>query len=399
MATERIEFTNAKGVALAGALELPPGRVRGAALFAHCFTCTKQSRAATRITRALAQIGIATLRFDFTGLGGSDGDFAHGGFASDVGDVISGAAFLEERFGEGVLLIGHSLGGAAVLAAAQHVSHVHAVATIGAPSDVPHVLEQFSGDLAAIERDGEGDVEIAGRPFRIGRSFIESVRGADVLSAVRAMKQPLLIMHAPTDEVVSVDHARKLYEAAFHPKSFVSPDDADHLMVRDRDAVYAASVIAAWAERYLPAAEPRAPEEGVLAEMGHGKFGTQLYAGSHAWVADEPKSYGGEDLGPTPYDMLNAALATCTVMTMKMYADRKKLPLTRAEVIVTHERNHADDCEQVMEEDDMPTQALYKQIRLGGDLTAEQHAKLLEIAEKCPVNRTLKGKLHIHMKE
>lgn len=399
MATERIEFENNNGVKLAGALELPPGAVRGAALFAHCFTCTSRSRAATRITRALARVGIATLRFDFTGLGGSDGDFANGGFASDVEDVVSAARFLRERFGSGLLLIGHSLGGAAVLAAAGRVvGGVDAVATIGAPSDVPHVLGQFHGDLDAIERDGEGEVEIAGRPFRIGRGFIESVQRADVLGAVRKLKRPLLIMHSPVDEIVSVEHARTIYDAAFHPKSFVSLDDADHLMVRDRDAHYAAGVIASWAERYLPEAEPRAPEDGVLVQSGHGKFGTQVYAGSHAFVADEPKSYGGEDMGPTPYDLLLAALGACTSMTIRMYAERKALPLEGVEVLLTHERDHAEDC-QAMVEDGMQLQAIFKTIRLTGDLSDEEREKLYEIAEKCPVNKTLTGELHIHRRE
>lgn len=397
MATERIEFESARGVKLAGALELPPGAVRGAALFAHCFTCTKQSRAATRITRALAGIGIATLRFDFTGLGGSDGDFANGGFASDVDDVVSAARFLQNRFSGGLLLIGHSLGGAAVLVAAGRIEGVDAAATIGAPSDVPHVLDQFHGDLNAIERDGEGEVEIAGRPFRIRRGFIESVREADLLGAVRSLKRPLLIMHSPVDEIVAVDHARKLYEAAFHPKSFVSLDDADHLMVRDRDAGYAAGVIASWAERYLPAAEPRAPETGVLVESGHGKFGTQVYAGSHAFVADEPKSYGGEDQGPTPYDLLLAALGTCTSMTIRMYAERKGLPLDEVAVLLEHEGDHAKDCEVV--EDGAQLQAIYKTIRLAGELSEEEREKLYEIAEKCPVNRTLTGELHIHRRQ
>ncbi|MGB3721665.1 MAG: bifunctional alpha/beta hydrolase/OsmC family protein [Pacificimonas sp.] len=398
MATTRIEFENAKSVKLAGALELPPGRIRGAALFAHCFTCTAKSRGATRISRALARVGIATLRFDFTGLGGSEGDFANGGFMSDVDDIVSAAAWLKdwcpEDVGEGLILVGHSLGGAAVLAAAHKIPHVDAIATIGAPADVPHVLERIDGDLDAILQKGEGEVNISGRPFTIGAGFIDSVRDTDLLASVAKLRQPLLILHSPVDNIVGVENARALYEAARHPKSYVSLDDADHLMLKERDAHYAASVIAAWAERYLPPAA-EADSSGVVVETGHGKFGTQVTAGAHSWVSDEPKSYGGEDAGPTPYDHLLAALGTCTAMTLKFYAEREGIPMTSARVTLTHERDHVHDSEHAADEDEA-MQAIYRKIELSGDLTDKQRAQLMVIADRCPVHKTLEGELHVH---
>ncbi len=296
--------------------------------------------------------------------------------------------------GDGLILIGHSLGGAAVLAAAHRIPHVDAIATIGAPADVPHVLDRIEGDLDAIRRDGEGQVDIGGRPFTIGAKFIDSVKDADLLEGVAKLRKPLLIMHSPVDNIVGVENARALYEAAKHPKSYVSLDDADHLMLKERDAAYAANVIAAWAERYLPPAA-EAHEEGVVAETGHGKFGTQVHAGAHSWTADEPKSYGGDDSGPTPYDHLLAALGTCTAMTLKFYADRENIPMIRARVSLTHERNHAHDSEHAHEKGSA-MQAIHRRIELFGDLSAAERAQLMAIADRCPVHKTLEGELHVH---
>ncbi|RZV34122.1 MAG: alpha/beta fold hydrolase [Sphingomonadaceae bacterium] len=399
MPTEKITINTEAGHELSGALELPTGLVRGAALFAHCFTCTKQSKAAVAVTRALAREGIATLRFDFTGLGGSEGDFGRAGFKSDIEDLIASARALCGRFGDGILLVGHSLGGAAVLAAAGMMGRgkVAAVATIGAPSDVPHVLENVQGDLAAIERDGEGEVTIAGRAFRLSKDFIDKTREVELLEQVKALRAPLLICHSPTDEIVGIDHASQLFGAAKHPKSFISLAGADHLLTGAQDAQFAASVIASWAHRYLPMKDDwPMPEEGVIVRTGHGKFGTEVHTRSHRFVADEPTSYGGDDTGPTPYDLLNAALGTCTAMTMKMYADRKGLPLDGVSVHVTHERKHDEDHGHAMEKG-TEIQALNRVILIrGGDLTAEDRAKLIEIADKCPVHKTLESHLHIH---
>ncbi|QKG71556.1 bifunctional alpha/beta hydrolase/OsmC family protein [Erythrobacter mangrovi] len=401
MPTETLSIPTGRGHVLAGSLEMPTGLVRGAALFAHCFTCTKQSRAAIEVSRALARAGIAALRFDFTGLGASEGEFGRAGFAVDVSDLIDAANALCDRFGDGILLVGHSLGGAAVLSAAGILpkGRIAAVATIGAPADVPHVLLNIKGDLAAIERDGEGEVTIGGRPFKIGRDFLQQTRDVDLVDQVAALRLPLLICHSPTDQIVGIEHASKLYGAARHPKSFLSLVGADHLLLDDSDARFAARIIEVWAERYMPLkADWPMPEDGVVIRTGHGKFGTEVHTSTHRFVADEPLSVGGDDSGPTPYDLLNAALGTCTAMTMKMYADRKGWALEGVTVEVRHEREHEshDDHAMAMAAGER-LQALYRTITIrGGTLDDEQRAKLIEIADKCPVHRTLEGELHIH---
>ena len=401
MPTEPITIRTAAGHDLTGSLELPTGLVRGAALFAHCFTCTRNSKAAVAVARALATEGIATLRFDFTGLGGSGGDFGRAGFAVDVADLVAAAQELLERFAQPILLVGHSLGGAAVLAAADELGfdHIAAIATIGAPSDVPHVLENIRGDIEAIRKDGSGEVTIGGRAFTLGREFIEKVENVDLLAEVARLRKPLMFLHSPTDTVVGIEHAGALFQAAKHPKNFVSLEGADHLLLQEEDATFAANVIAAWAGRYLPLRDDwPMPEEGIVACTGHGKFGTEVHTSSHRFIADEPTSYGGDDSGPTPYDLLNAALGTCTAMTIKMYADRKEWPLEGVSVHVTHERNHAEECDHAEAmADGRKLQSLNRAITIRGDeLDEEQRAKLMAIADKCPVHRTLEGELHIH---
>ncbi|MBO6945947.1 bifunctional alpha/beta hydrolase/OsmC family protein [Altererythrobacter sp.] len=399
MPTESLKITTSEGHELSGALEMPTGLVRGAAVFAHCFTCTKQSKAAKAVSQALAREGIASLRFDFTGLGASGGEFGRAGFASDVEDLIASAQYLIERFDCQILLVGHSLGGAAVLAVAADLDRekVAAVATIGAPSDVPHVLHNIKGDLDEIEREGEGDVTIGGRPFKLSKQFLDKTREVDLVQRIKGLRTPLMIMHSPTDDIVGIEHASNLFEAAKHPKSFVSLAGADHLLLNEADAQFAAQMIAAWAGRYLPQKEALPiPEEGVVVQTGNGKFGTEVHTVSHRFVADEPISYGGDDTGPTPYDLLNAALGICTAMTMKMYADRKKWPFEGTRIHVTHERDHAEDCGHILDEN-VQVQALNRKIEILGDsLDDEQRAKLIEIADKCPVHRTLEGHLHIH---
>lgn len=399
MPTEQFAITTPAGHRLSGALEMPTGLVRGAALFAHCFTCTKQSKAAVEVTRALARHGIATLRFDFTGLGASEGEFGRAGFASDVDDLTASVEALCARFGDGLLLVGHSLGGAAVLAAAHSLANgkIAAIATIGAPSDVPHVLHNIQGDLAAIEREGEGEVSIGGRAFNLSKDFLDRTREVALLDQVAALRVPLMICHSPTDQIVGIEHASALFGAAKHPKSFMSLAGADHLLTEAADARFAASVIANWAERYLPMkSDWPMPEDGVIACTGHGKFGTEVHTRSHRFIADEPRGVGGDDSGPTPYDLLGAALGTCTAMTMKMYADRKGLPLDGVSVHVTHQRNHAEDLDHAVE-NGAAVQALHRKIEIRGEgLSADDRSKLLEIADKCPVHRTLEGHLHIH---
>jgi putative redox protein len=399
MPTEKIAVTTAAGHELSGSLELPTGLVRGAALFAHCFTCTSQSKAAIAVARALAREGIACLRFDFTGLGGSGGEFGRAGFATDVEDLVAAGRYLADRFGDKILLVGHSLGGAAVLAAADDLGfdRVAAVATIGAPSDVPHVLRRIEGDLDAVRAGNTATVSIGGRPFELSREFLDRVEAIDLLAEVARLRVPVLFLHSPTDDLVGVENASALFQAALHPKSFVSLAGADHLLLDARDAEFAATVIAGWSTRYLPLRDDwPMPEEGVVVRSGHGKFGTEVHTRAHRFVADEPRSYGGDDSGPTPYDLLLAALGTCTAMTMRLYADRMGWPLEGTTIRLSHERDHEEDCEHALDGEDGQIQALHRRIAVRGPLDDDQRRRIVAIADKCPVHRTLEGHLHIH---
>jgi putative redox protein len=404
MRAERFDFPNSRGHQLTGLLESPVGEPSAYALFAHCFTCSKDSRAAKRIAGALAARGIAVLRFDFTGLGSSEGDFANTDFSSNVEDLVAAADHLRLVRRAPSLLIGHSLGGAAVLAAAGRIPEVDAVATIGAPSDPGHVANLFGDRLAEIRERGEGEVVLAGRAFCIRREFLDDISEQNLLAEVARLRTPLLILHAPGDQVVSVDSASRIFGAARHPKSFVSLDDADHLLTRRRDAVYAADVIAAWSERYIattdnttapgpgPGDGPRAVE---VSETGMGTFQQTVTTGPHHLIADEPVDVGGLDTGPSPYDLLLAALGACTTMTLRMYADRKALPLNRVSVRLQHSTIHASDCESC-ETRQGKIDRIDRVITLEGDLDDAQRTRLLEIADKCPVHRTLHSEVQIN---
>lgn len=397
--TDRVEFPGSQGAPLAARLERPPGRPRAFALFAHCFTCSKDVRAASRIARALAARGVATLRFDFTGLGGSGGDFANTTFRSNVEDLVRAADWLRETHGAPALLVGHSLGGSAVLAAAERVPEARAVATLGAPSDPGHVTKFLEPAREALEREGEAEVEIAGRSFRVRRELLEDLASARLEPRIRGLRRALLVLHSPLDAVVGVEHATRIFTAARHPKSFVSLDDADHLLSRAGDAEYAAEVIAGWAARYLPAEpEAEAPEAGegevVVAEGGDGRLAQVVRAGRHALAADEPVAAGGDDSGPTPYGLLLAALGACTSMTLRLYAERKGLPLERVSVRLRHEKVHARDCEEC-ETRSGRVDRIEREIALEGALDGDARARLLEIADKCPVHRTLHSEVRI----
>lgn len=378
---DSFEFPGADGRQLVGRLESPSGRVRGWSLFAHCFTCGKDNLAAVRIARTLAAQGIGALRFDFTGIGESDGAFSETSFASNVEDIVAACNAMAEHGWPVTLLIGHSLGGAAVLAAAGQCKTVRAVATINAPYDVAHALEQFSpDDLQAIERGGSAEVRLADRPFRVGKALIDSLRMQDQGKRIATLRRPLLILHAPTDTTVSLDHATQIYAAARHPKSFLSLDKADHLLTRKEDAARAAGLIAAWADAYVEPAPGKDPPADVEAfETGKGKFQLQLQTGKHQLIADEPASFGGLDSGPSPFQLLGSALASCMTMTVRLYADQKGWPVKRIRTGVGHTR----------ELDQTPRDRFDVRITFEGDLDADQRKRMLEIAGKCPVHRAL----------
>lgn len=383
MPTQAFDFTGAEGQHLAGMLDLPEGPVSSYALFAHCFTCTKSSLAAVRLSRALTALGYGVLRFDFTGLGQSGGDFGDSSFSGSISDLIAAAEAMRAAGRPASLLIGHSLGGAAVLAAAGRIADVKAVATIGAPADVEHVMGLFADGLDTLRKEGEAEVQIAGRPFKLRQSFIDDLASYDQAERIRALRKPLLILHSPQDKVVGIDNATAIYRAAFHPKSFVSLDGADHLLTDSKDSDFVATIVAAWASRYLaspgPARSDTQAGDVMVTETGEGAFQVEVVAGGVRFLADEPREVGGLGSGPTPYDLLAAGLGACTAMTLRLYARGKGLPLDRVSVRVGHSRRR----------DAEPADLFTRRLRIEGALTGEQRQRLAEIAARCPVHRTL----------
>ncbi|MDZ7645265.1 MAG: bifunctional alpha/beta hydrolase/OsmC family protein [Woeseiaceae bacterium] len=392
-----VTFENAAGVRLGGVLDRPDGTPRAAALFAHCFTCSKDLKAAHRIARSLVDAGMAVLRFDFTGLGHSEGEFADSNFSTNIADLVDAARWMESEVGGPALLVGHSLGGTAVLAAAADIPSVRAVATIAAPADPRHVRRLLGDAVDTIEEQGVAQVDLGGRPFTIRRQFVDDLERHDLAADVAALGRPLMILHSPRDVIVDIDNASELFMAARHPKSFLSLDPADHLLSDEADARYAGAVLAAWAGRYVdtqPAAERPADESAVTATTPAGGFRTAVMAAGHELTADEPASVGGTGLGPSPYDLLSAALASCTTMTLQMYAKHKKLPLDSAEATVTHDKVHASDCDDC-ETREGRIDEFTRDIRLKGALDDKQRQRMLEIADRCPVHRTLHGEIRV----
>jgi len=395
MPTERFTFAGHGGAELAARLDLPEGQHLATALFAHCFTCSKDIHAARRISARLAGAGIAVLRFDFTGLGNSGGEFENTTFTSNIHDLRRAAEALSDRGMAPSLLIGHSLGGAAVLATARSLDSVKAVVTIGAPFDPGHVTANFGDALDRIKAEGAAEVNLGGRPVRIGRDFVEDVQAEGLEGEISKLNRALLVLHAPRDKVVGIENAAEIFGAAKHPKSFVTLDDADHLISGGDDAEYAAEVIAAWAARYLdlrPSAPPPGAPEGVVrvSEANPEGFLQDINAGPrHHALADEPEAYGGTDRGMSPYGFLSAGLGACTSMTIRMYARRKGWPLSHVRVDVSHDKVHAQDAEMAKDAKDAKADKFTRVITLEGDLDADQRSRLLEIADRCPVHRTL----------
>ena len=404
MSFETIQFENAGGEMLSGRLDRPlEGAPLAYAIFAHCFTCSKQTRAVAAVSRALTQRGVAVLRFDFTGLGDSQGDFAETTFSSNVEDLVRAADYLGSRYVAPEILVGHSFGGTACLKAAARLPGIKAVATIGAPFDPSHVRHLLSDARDAIERDGEASVTLAGRPFRIKRQFLEDLDRTDMANTLPQLKRALLVLHSPVDDTVGIDNAAQIYRAARHPKSFISLDTADHMLSNPTDADYAGSVIAGWAARYIQGRDSSqrsaaTGEHRAIARLeGHG-FQTQITAGDHHLTADEPADVGGTDSGPTPYDLLVAALGACTAMTLRMYADRKRWPLDAVTVALSHGKIQASDC-AACETTTGQVDQIQRRIMIDGVLDAQQRRRLMEIADRCPVHRTLKGEIDIITEE
>ncbi len=402
---QRVTFSSATGIPLAGWLDLPDDDPTTVALFAHCFTCGKDSHAATRISRGLTGRGIAVLRFDFTGLGESAGEFADTTFCSSIEDLVAAADYLRKNGGAPRLLVGHSLGGAAVLAAAERIPEVTAVVTIGAPSDPSHIAHLLADTASEIHARGEADVRIGGRSFRVGREFLSDIAEQPQARRIAHLGAALLVLHSPQDTVVGVDNARRIYQAARHPKSFISLDGADHLLADPADSGYAAEVIAAWAARYLPkdaavtvqpavvgpVRDDSVPDGAVdVAWAGGGRYRQAVRTSTHDWIIDEPVSVGGNDAGPNPYDQLLAALGACTSITLRMYADRKGWPLQHVSVRLQHDRIHAKDCADCATSTGTLTR-IRRDIRLDGPLTADQRQALMSIADRCPVHQVLRS--------
>jgi len=400
MRSERFNFPNATGEQLAATLDLPLGKPTAYALFAHCFTCGKDNLAAKRIAERLTFHGIAVLRFDFTGLDASEGEFANTHFSSNVDDLVAAADHLRKTHDAPAILIGHSLGGAAVLAASHRIPEARAVVTIAAPYDPGHVAGLFKEQVETIRAQGEVEVELAGQPFHIRREFLDDVAERKLDACLATLRKALLVFHSPTDELVGIYNASHIFGAAKHPKSFVSLAGADHLLSSKGDAVYVANVIAAWADRYLDRPEVMTEaevEEGlVLVRETHGgKFQQEILIGPHRLLADEPVKLGGLDSGPGPYDYLLAGLGACTSMTIRLYADFKKIPLKNVSVRLNHEKKiHTKDCEDC-ENKVTKVDHIDRAITLEGPLDAAQRAKLMEIADKCPVHQTLESKIEI----
>ena len=394
---KKITFENVAGQQLAAAIELPVKPIKYYALFAHCFSCGKDIIAASRISRALASIGIAVLRFDFTGIGSSDGDFANTNFSSNIKDILAATNFLREHYQAPQLLIGHSWGGTAVLNAAGEIPECKAVVSIGSPATADHILEQFPNERKQLAQVQEVSVNVGGKPFNIKRQFLDDLEAQSTTDKIGALRKALLVFHSPFDNIVPIEEATRIFVAAKHPKSFVTLDKADHLLSKSDDAEYVANTIAAWATRYVRSETPEPqhiPKGEVLIGEGNKKFLREVATDDHSWLSDEPTSYGGDNLGPDPYEQLLSSLGACTSMTLRMYANHKGWPVDDIIVELKHSRVHEKDCEDP-DKADCKLELIEKTLTIEGDLDEKQKRRLLEVADRCPVHKTLLGNLKI----
>lgn len=399
MKTEQLEFKGHDQSVLSARLDLPTGKPLSYALFAHCFTCSKDSAAARKIAQRLASMGIAVLCFDFTGLGHSAGEFSDTTFSSNVKDLILAAEFLAKHYQAPQLLIGHSLGGTAMLAAAKDIPQAKAVVTIGSPTEPEHVSRLFSDQLETIENDGATEVTLGKNTFTIKKAFLDDISATSIQDDIASLKKALLVLHAPLDNVVDVENASSIFQQAKHPKSFITLNDADHLLSNNKDATYAAEMIATWVQRHIDVKvlpTPTNTPEGVVRvqETDPNSFTQLISADGHHITADEPADYGGDYLGPTPYQLVSAGLGACTSMTIRMYANRKKIPLDHVEVNITHNKIHAADCESC-EQSNGKVDQFKRTIKLTGNISEEDQQRLLSIADRCPVHRTLENEVSI----
>ncbi len=398
MNLQKVNFRNKDGQLLVGRLELPVDQhPHNMVLFAHCFTCNKNLAAVRNISKGLIANGFGVLRFDFTGLGESEGDFADTNFSGNVEDLIAAADFLKDQYQAPTLLVGHSLGGAAVIFAAAEIDSVKAIATIGAPANPVHVKHLLRSSIDEIHQSGKAVVNLSGRDFTIKKQFLDDLENNSLPEVVQNLKKALLIMHSPQDDTVKIENAEAIYVSARHPKSFVSLDGADHLLSNKADSLYVGKTISAWAERYLNVSEDEKPKTShqVVASLDNEDgFTTQMKVGNHYLTGDEPLEFGGNDFGPSPYEFVSAGLAACTAMTLQMYAKRKKWDLQNVEVHSSHDKIHMEDCSNC-ETAVSKIDTFQRAIKLSGDLDERQKSRLLEIADKCPVHRTLEGETKI----
>ena len=401
MKSEKLSFRNSDDFELSAKLDLPENEPLAFALFAHCFTCSKDLSAARNISRALTAYDIAVMSFDFTGIGSSEGAFEETNFSSNISDLIDASDFLAENYQAPKIIIGHSLGGAAALFAGARMENIEAVVTIGAPFDPYHVTHLLGNDIDKIKEEGKAEVNIGGRPFTISKTFVDDLNQHHPEQVAKSLRKPLLIMHSPQDTIVGIENAAKIYTAAHHPKSYISLDGADHLLSDKKDSQYVGKMIASWVEKYLGlehsnTTDPIYKSKSIVAvETGNEGFFTKIKAGDHAIVADEPTSVGGTNKGPSPYELLASALGACTTMTLQMYARHKKWDLKSVVVHVDHDKNYAEDCENC-ENSNAKIDHFDRKIELIGDLDETQKKRLLEIADKCPVHKTLHSEVVVN---
>lgn len=398
MNTQKVDFENNEGQKLVGRIELPANQQpHNFAIFAHCFTCTKNLSAVRNISKSLTSAGFGVLRFDFTGLGESEGDFEDTNFSGNVEDLIAASDYLSKEYKAPSLLVGHSLGGAAIIFAAEQITSVKAIATIGSPSNPEHVTHLLQNDIDKIETEGVATVQLSGRPFTIKKQFLHDLKTKSLPETLKKLRKSILILHSPQDTLVEINNAEELYIAAHHPKSFISLDGADHLLTNKSDSIYTGKTIAAWASRYvlIPEEQKISSKHDVVASLDkEDAFTTNLKIGAHYMLADEPKSFGGNDFGPSPYEYVSAGLSACTAMTIQMYSKRKKWDLENVEVHTSYEKRHAQDCENC-EDPSAKIDTFIRQIKFEGNLDEKQTKRLLQIADKCPVHKTLHSETQV----